>query len=394
MKDIKIKRLLTAVILIIQLIWYATLVVLRFPQPDLYKHNDFSIYYTAGRIADTGRYDLLYDLETQRGTRQEFLGVPQEIIQVLPFNHPPMFVPLMQISVDEDYTVSYWRWVAVLAAFVVVTMVVLNQLLREEKIASGPRRMLMLASVLFYPLFISFFRGQDSVIVLLGLMILMFGLLTGRDAWSGAGLGLTVLRPQIAIMLAIPFLFKRRKVWWWFCGVAVFMVLYSLILVGWNGARDFIRLIGISARGEGFGIEQKAMLNFTGLILRIFPSGNVEIIHTIAWGLFCAGLVGLCIWWRRSPKIQFRQIVAAVTLSLFVAPHLHYHDLTLLLIPCLGAGLAGVRAKRLTIEDATGLLTLVSFTLMVSVFWLPILNILPYLWMAALVWVVWRSNDS
>ena len=388
MEPVKIKPLLMAAAILMQLMWYGTLVGQMLFRPDLYKPTDFSIFYTAGRIADTGRYDLIYDIETQRATRQDFLGVPLETTKILPFNHPPLFVPLLQIITDDNYMASYWRWALVIAIFLVAAMIVFMSLLRKEKMEAGHRWLLILACVLFYPLFVSFFRGQDSVIVLLGVMLWMYGLVTGRDLLSGAGLALAVLRPQIALMLAIPFLFRRRKVWWWFCGFASLLALYSLLLVGWNGVRDFFILIGISAQGEGFEMYQQAMLNFTGLALRFFPQVNLNIIHAVAWGLFCASLAGLSIWWKISPEIRLRQIVIAVTLSVFVAPHLHYHDLTLLLVPCLGVGLAALRANKLTIEDVAGLLTLVSFSLMISVFWTPILNILPYLWMAALVWAV------
>jgi hypothetical protein len=158
--------------------------------------------------------------------------------------------------------------------------------------------------------------------------------------------------------------------------------------VGWNGVRDFFSLIGISVQGKGFGMEQPAMLNFTGLALRLFPQGNLNIIHIVAWGLYCVALAILSIWWKRSLEIHFRQIVLAVTVSVFVAPHLFYHDLTLLLIPCLGVGLAAIRANKLTVWDVAGWLTLISYSLMISVFWKPILDFLPYLWMAALVWAV------
>jgi hypothetical protein len=83
-------------------------------------------------------------------------------------------------------------------------------------------------------------------------------------------------------------------------------------------------------------------------------------------------------------------MVVAVSLSMFVAPHLHYHDLTMLLVPCLGVGMAAIRGNRLKVGEVAGLLTLVSFTLMISIFWKPIYNIIPYLWMAALIWAVWH----
>jgi len=296
----------------------------------------------------------------------------------------------LQIIVDENYMASYWRWAAVLIAFSIASMVVFNQLLQEVKVHTGSRWLLILVSALFYPLFISLFRGQDSAIVLLGVMLWMFGLVTGREALSGAGLALAVLRPQIAIMLAFPFLFKQRKVWWWFCGFALLLSFYCIFLVGWNGVRDYFILIGISALGKGFGMEQQAMLNFTGLVLRLLPQVNLNIIHVVAWGLYFAAFAMLSIWWKRSYEIRFRHIVVAVTVSLFVAPHLFYHDLTLLLVPCLGVGLTALRTKRLTVWDVAGLLTLVSFSLMISVFWLPTLYFLPYLWMVALVWAVWH----
>jgi len=362
----------------------------RMLHPDLYKQTDFSIFYTAGRIADTGRYDLIYDIETQRVTRQEFLGITLETTQLLPFNHPPLFVPILQIITDSNYLASYWRWVAVLIIFLMATMVVLNKLLQVEKLKAGPRWLFILTSVLFYPLFVNFFRGQDSVVVLLGVMIWIYGLITGKDALSGAGLALTILRPQIALMLAFPFLFKRQKIWWWFCGVASLFAVYSLLLVGPNGVRDFFTMISISARGQGYEINQQAMLNFTGLFLRLFPQVNLDILHIITWGLFCAALAGLAIWWKYSSEIGYRQIVLAVTVSLFVAPHLHYHDLTLLIVPCLGVGLAAIRTYRLKVGDVAGLLTLISSSLMISFLWVPIQNILPYLWMAFMVWVVWH----
>ena len=39
-------------------------------------------------------------------------------------------------------------------------------------------------------------------------------------------------------------------------------------------------------------------------------------------------------------------------LAIFVEPHLHYHDLTLLVVPLLGLGIAGVKADRVTPSQA------------------------------------------
>jgi hypothetical protein len=43
-------------------------------------------------------------------------------------------------------------------------------------------------------------------------------------------------------------------------------------------------------------------------------------------------LIGLCILWRRTRLINEKQIGLAIVLAVFAVPHLHYHDLTLLLV--------------------------------------------------------------
>ena len=77
-----------------QVTWYGILWVGILTQPYLLKTADFSIIYTAGRIAASGHYDLIYDLETQRQIQAELLGKPLRATELLPFNHPPLLVPI------------------------------------------------------------------------------------------------------------------------------------------------------------------------------------------------------------------------------------------------------------------------------------------------------------
>jgi hypothetical protein len=45
---------------------YALLWIHNVPYPKALVDLDFIIFYTAGRIAASGRYDLIYDIQTQR----------------------------------------------------------------------------------------------------------------------------------------------------------------------------------------------------------------------------------------------------------------------------------------------------------------------------------------
>lgn len=243
--------------------------------------------------------------------------------------------------------------------------------------------------LLFEPLFISVLKGQDSALLLLGGLLWFSGLTRNNDRLAGLGLSLTLIRPQIAIVLAVPFLFQRRKVFGWFCAGAAALGSYSFLQVGWTGALDYLHILTASAGGEGYGLAEAAMFNFTGLLLRIAPRLDVGLVHTIGWSLFAAALAGLCVLWGLSKSIGYRHIALAVTLSLFAAPHLHYHDLALLAVPLIGLGIAGVAAGRLTAWRAAALPMTVSVILLFSEFWDPVRFTVPYLLMAVLPAATW-----
>ncbi len=382
-------RLLFFSEVVLHITWYGILWAGMVTRPGVLKTADFSIFYTAGRIAASGHYNLVFNIQAQVEVQEELLGHPLQTSKFLPFNHPPLLVPILQLVSTQDYMASYWRWVFVMLCFVAATMMIINQLLRAMQWDSGSRGLIILCSVLFYPIFVGLLKGQDTALLLFGAMLWVYGVVTKKDAVAGLGLVMTVIRPQIALVLAVPFLFNRRRVWWWFCSGAAFLGLYSLALVGFDGARDFISLLRISASGEGFGMNQNTMFNFTGLALRLFPHAYFDTVHIAAWGLLLAAVIGLSVWWKVSPEISYRHIVLTVTLSLFAAPHLHYHDLALLAVPIVGLGIAGVAAGRLTAPRAAALPMAVSVILLFSEFWDPARFTVPYLLMVVLPALTW-----
>jgi hypothetical protein len=198
--------------------------------------------------------------------------------------------------------------------------------LRSQKVIS-------ISILLFFPVFISILSGQDSTVLLLGLSLWAYGLLFDRDGIAGLGLAIVTIRPQIALILAIPFLFKRRKVLWWFLGGAAVLGVLSIALIGIKGAVGFFQILGISAKGEGYFLNETAMINFLGLLKRWFPAMSSPAANISGWVMYIAAAVLLCIIWVRASKIEEKQIGLAVLLAIFAAPHLQYHDLAALLIP-------------------------------------------------------------
>jgi hypothetical protein len=194
--------------------------------------------------------------------------------------------------------------------------------------------------VLFYPAFISLLKGQDTAFVLLGALVWMWALLARRERLAGVALALVLLKPQIALALALPLLVSRNRAAWWFCGTSALVALYSWLLVGAGGLLDLLGLLRLSSDGQGYGMNQPAMYNLLGLLIRGAPALDDATLSVLKWTAYLLTIGFLCwLWWGKRESLTIQHIGVAVTLSLFASPHLHLHDLSLLLLPALG-GLA------------------------------------------------------
>jgi len=291
--------------------------------------KDFISQYTAGRIANSGDWGNVYNLNTQIAQQEKITGIPIVSNNFPPFMHPPFILPLLALIAYFAYVPAYHLWaviqiiLSVLSAWVLLDAI---PRLRRQKVIS-------ISILLFFPVFISILSGQDSTVLLLGLSLWAYGLLFDRDGIAGLGLAIVTIRPQIALILAIPFLFKRRKVLWWFLGGAAVLGVLSIALIGIKGAVGFFQILGISAKGEGYFLNETAMINFLGLLKRWFPAMSSPAANISGWVMYIAAAVLLCIIWVRASKIEEKQIGLAVLLAIFAAPHLQYHDLAALLIP-------------------------------------------------------------
>jgi len=369
---------------------YTLLMVSYVRMPGELEGADFLMSYSVGSVARQYGLRQAYNLDLEAAAQAQAAGTLPGTWQVLPPNHPPFLFPFLTLLSRLDYRAAYFGYCLLLLVLAAAGLPSLWHVLR----ASGwPRKQIWIglsAVLLFEPLFFSILKGQDSALLLLGGMLWFSGLLCSDDRLAGLGLALTLIRPQIAVLLAVPFIFRRRKVWWWFCAGALVLGLYSFVQVGWGGAKDYFHILTISTSGEGYGLSETAMFNLTGLILRLAPSLEITLVHALGWGFYFAVLIGLCTLWRFSKSIDHAHIALAVTVSLFAAPHLHYHDLALLAVPLLAVGLAAVPARRLTVPVAAALPMIVSVVLLLSEWWQPAHFTVPYLLMAALPLATWR----
>ena len=367
MKQVNLRRVFVVAALASLVLVYSMLWLRMITTPVEYTGADFIAFYAAGRIAQAEGPAQVYDLELQRHYEEEVVGFEVAPEHISPFLHPPFIVPLARALALDDFILSFVLWDLVMLAFLVLGALPLFYLLREG--LSRQQRLVLLAGILlFFPCYASLVIGQDSAIFYFSACIWMFGMLTKRDWLAGLGLAGMTVRPHLALPLALPFLFKRRGVWWWFLIGASSLALFSLAYVGVDGIEGFFRVLLVSGRGENYHTGEEHMFNTIGLLLRTVPALPRLYVRWTGWSTYLLAIIGLCVLWARVPRVEERHVSLAVILSLFTAPHSHIQDLVLLIIPLACLMLVLIHKKYLLSRDAVLLPLAASWVLLFSFF--------------------------
>jgi hypothetical protein len=379
---------LIILMILLQVCWYIIGTRTFFQNGDP-EGSDFRWFYSVGKVFREYGSSHVYDLDLARVYQAQVAGVPVDTEKLLLPNHPPFVFPLMALLAGLDYRTAYYLYFALVLLIVISSSTMVYQALRRENWPQTEAFITIAGLALFEPFFVSILKGQDTFLLYLGGLFLLTGWMLEKDWLAGIGLGLTLVRPQIALVLVIPLLVKRRKIWWWFVGSAVALALYSFMQVGWNGMLDYLHVLSMSTGVKGYGWDEVGMLNLVGLMLRVAPGLNVEAVHIIGWAGYAVALVGLFALSYFSKQLRFWHLSVAVSLSLFSAPHLHYHDLALLAIPIIGLGVAGIRHGKFKVTVAASMLTAISIVLLLAELWIPVRNTVPYLVMTVLPILTW-----
>jgi Glycosyltransferase family 87 len=273
--------------------------------------TDFPPLYAAARLLQTGQnpYDIEAQCNVQRAIRPGLC---------MPFNHTPLLLPLIRIITTGDYEGSFRRWCVILVVVIGLCLIPAYRLSGNVEAS--------LQAMLFLPVFISITQGQDTAFILLSIFIWTVLLVTSKDFWAGMALALAVVKPHIALLLAIPLLFSRPKAFLGFCVGGLLAASLSLYLVGLSGLRGLIEITRISARGQVFGVNHLDMYSAAGVFAR------AGISPYWAWPVFALGLFGLSVFWRKYGT-SINSLCLGIVTTVIAAPHLLMHDLAVLAIP-------------------------------------------------------------
>lgn len=354
--------------------------------------SDFIALYSAGRVARQEGFPSIYEIDKQQDVQEVVVGFTLAKGQVLLYNHVPFLVPVIALVSGEQYVLSFLLWLLILLIVFNMAISVLVSLLRRENWVAPDRKITWVGMLLFYPLFISLMNGQDTGFAVLGASLWLFGLLTKRYQLAGLGLSLLIVRPHLALAIALPFIFRLKRVFAWFGLGVIILGVFSLAIVGIKGMLEFFELLQLSAGGEFFGMQEAAMVNLVGGLVRIFPAVDLYLVHWIGWGAYVVAIIALCVIWIRIRVLGVPHFALAVILSLFFAPHLHYHDLTLLLIPVACLMLLLFRSGRLPGKTIALLPLVISLFLLLGSLVPGMKYILPFVVMLILAVLPWKIS--
>ena len=273
--------------------------------------TDFPPMYAGARLLQANAN--VYDIESQC---REQANIRPDLC--MPFNHPPLLLPLISLISTADYAASYRRWSLILSVALLLCLVP-SYLLSKNADAS-------IQMLLFFPIFISITQGQDTVFLLLAILCWALLLQMKKDFWSGLVLALGLVKPHLVLLLAIPLLFSRFKAFLGFCLGGLAAVLFSWSLVGTQGLLGLIQITRLSATGTTFGVHHADMYSAVGIFARAGLSPYW------VWPVFVLTLIGLSALWRRYPFSTHTLSLSIVGMT-FGAPHLLLHDLAPLVIP-------------------------------------------------------------
>jgi hypothetical protein len=329
--------------------------------------------YAAGYLARYQGGAEVYNLAFQRSI-EELASHQTPLARFYPYLHPPVLLGFLKWLTNKNYSASYLRWIALLGIFHFVSVLILVRLLAASGWPRARQLLFGLSALLFYPAIIAYLQGQDSAFLLLGVSLWTGAVLGGQDAVAGLGLALTLIRPQVTMVLAPPFLVKKRRVFWWFLAFSVGVSVYCLVAVGFQGMESYLRMLIIN--GSGYSSDIDIMATF----LRAFPGITPQMLNWIGYGTLALAVIALGVIWRTSSQIGCRQIGLAVLASIFFSPHIHNHDWMILLIPAVCLMLILQKDQILSAQEALAIPVLLTFFIIVS-------DLLDWIWIVYLIFL-------
>jgi Glycosyltransferase family 87 len=282
--------------------------------------TDFALTYVGAYIVHEGSGTDLYDTRIQVKLRDSMFQNPSPLY----FEHPPFEALALAPLAALPFRTAYLVWGFVNVAVLLGVVVWLRPKLHwpSEDIAY------LFLWLIFAPVLVAIYQGQSSIIVLAAYGAAFIFLKKNKPVVAGLLFGLALLKFQFAVPFAIVFFLRRH--WRFvagFSGAAIFLGLYSLLGIGWDGSANYVRLlsqIGNNPRNISYG-SAVDMPTLHGLVFALAGHALNATRLNIAVAILSIALLTWVAWkWTKSNwEASFAAGIAA---SLLCGSHMFTHD--------------------------------------------------------------------
>lgn len=291
---------------------------------------DFPSLYSGARLIGE-EPSALYDLKRQLAIQKSIDSRIGD--SALAFAYPPSTALLLMPL----------GWLSFSGAFLVMTVVnglalllALKLLVNHLQLNREQSQWLWLSMFCNFGVHSTILQGQTSLLILLLVVLFMRSASrTGESATAGAWCGALFIKPQL---MAVPLLALVARRWWRALGFALVVIVaaasFSALLVGQHGIADYLAIVfRFSGSASDLGTNPQDMYNLRALAYYAL-TGPAAL---SAWSALSALVIGGA-YWLNSKDFQQQSSVAAQWIGtaaamLLVSPHLHAHDLALLVAP-------------------------------------------------------------
>jgi hypothetical protein len=303
--------------------------------------TDFPDFYCAARMLAEGHGHQLYDADVQRQYQARYSGRVGTL-----YIHPPFEAVLYLAVAWLPLRYAYALWSLLSLAFLAVG----TRRLAKELLLPWGWVVWSAASLTFVPVLLCVLQGQDSLLLLLLVILAYTALRRGRAFAAGCWLGLGLFKFPLVLPLVLVLILTQNRnargaLARGFSLVALSLAGLSAAISGWEIFIVYPKFL-MNLQAQSFaGIVPQAMANLRGLTYLFFPHDQFPRAIIAVSILSAVALIATLRVWKNAQRAssldasdqtqhEFDLAFAnTVVFALLVSYHLNPHDLSLLLLP-------------------------------------------------------------
>jgi hypothetical protein len=186
-------------------------------------------------------------------------------------------------------------------------------------------------------LFVTIYKGQFSLIILLCIILWIRELRKGNDQGIAVWLLIGSIKPQLIVVpLLLTILARRWKALVYFAAGGTLITAICAISLGPESICDFVLSILGTDSNSSITALLVHMYNFKGFLILILGPGSLPLISSLTFAVFLCALIVVILLWRGRVYVDDERFDLKMSLSLllgiFFCPYLFYYDTLLLVV--------------------------------------------------------------